>query len=111
MLELTDTDPASFYDEVGRTSLHYGYFAGMPRLKEAIAGLFTDAVTPEMVTTVHGGTGANSIVCCLPRPILRDSRHNTSMPIRYQPYMPISTSWQKASSSAIRSCSSSFGTR
>lgn len=44
-------------------SLHYGYFEGMPRMKQAIANLYTDVVTPEMVLSVHGGTGANSIVC------------------------------------------------
>jgi len=36
---------------------------GMPRLKAAIAGLYTDIVEPDMVLCVHGGTGANSIVC------------------------------------------------
>ena len=32
-------------------------------LKEAIANLFDGSVTPSMVITTHGGTGANSIVC------------------------------------------------
>lgn len=63
LLELTGTDQEQFYRELGEMSLHYGYFEGMPRLKRAIAGLFTDVVTPEMVYTVHGGTGANAIVC------------------------------------------------
>lgn len=62
-LELTNTDRESFFNEIENMSLHYGYFEGMPRLKEAIAGLYTDAVTPEMVLCVHGGTGANAIVC------------------------------------------------
>ena len=63
MLEMTDTDKEAFFHELEEMSLHYGYFEGMPRLKEAIAGLYTDAVTPEMVLSVHGGTGANAIVC------------------------------------------------
>ncbi len=62
-LELTDTDPDKFFQDLEGMSLHYGYFMGMPRLKEAIAGLYTDVVTPDMVLCVHGGTGANSIVC------------------------------------------------
>ena len=35
----------------------------MPRLKRAIAALYDGSVAPEMVISVHGGTGANSIVC------------------------------------------------
>ena len=63
MLELTGTDREEFLREIEAMSLHYGYFEGMPRLRRAIAGLYDGAVTPEMVLTVHGGTGANSIVC------------------------------------------------
>lgn len=63
MLELTGTDRQEFFREIENMSLHYGYFEGMPRLKKAIAGLYTDVVTPEMVLSVHGGTGANEIVC------------------------------------------------
>jgi len=63
LLELTNTDPEVFFENLKKMSLHYGYFMGMPRLKEAISGLYTDVVTPEMVLCVHGGTGANSIVC------------------------------------------------
>lgn len=63
MLTLTGTDKDQFFKELENMSLHYGYFEGMPRLKEAIAGLYTDAVTSEMVLSVHGGTGANAIVC------------------------------------------------
>ena len=61
MLELTGTDREEFLREIEAMSLHYGYFEGMPRLRRAIAGLYDGAVTPEMVLTVHGGTGANSI--------------------------------------------------
>lgn len=63
LLELTNTDRDMFFQELENMSMHYGYFKGMPRLKKAIAGLYTDAVTPDMVLSVHGGTGANSIVC------------------------------------------------
>lgn len=63
LLQLTNTDRDGFFGELGRMSLHYGYFEGMPRLKEAIAGLYGEAVTSDMVLSVHGGTGANSIVC------------------------------------------------
>ena len=63
MLELTGTDREAFFREVEGMSLHYGYFDGMPRLKRAIAALYDGSVAPEMVISVHGGTGANSIVC------------------------------------------------
>lgn len=63
MLELMNTNPDDFFHQVDATSLHYGYFEGMPRLKEAIAGLFTNVVTSDMVITTHGGTGANSLMC------------------------------------------------
>ena len=63
MLELTGTDREEFFREVEGMSLHYGYFDGMPRLKAAIAALYDGSVTPDMVISVHGGTGANSIVC------------------------------------------------
>lgn len=63
MLELTGTDPDDFFRQIDQTSLHYGYFEGMPRLKEAIAGLFGNEVTSDMVITTHGGTGANSLIC------------------------------------------------
>ncbi len=63
LLEMTGTDKKQFFEELENMSLHYGYFEGMPRLKKAIAGLYTDAVTEDMVLSVHGGTGANSIVC------------------------------------------------
>ena len=53
MLDLTGTDQEAFFREIESMSLHYGYFEGMPRLKQAIAGLYTQAVTPEMVLCVH----------------------------------------------------------
>jgi aspartate/methionine/tyrosine aminotransferase len=43
------------------THLHYGEFFGSARLKKAIAGIYKD-VKPEMVLTLHGGTGANTTV-------------------------------------------------
>ena len=58
MLELTGTDRDEFFREVEGMSLHYGYFDGMPRLKRAIAALYDGSVAPEMVISVHGGTGA-----------------------------------------------------
>ncbi len=45
-----------------QTHLHYGEFAGSERLKKAIAGIYTEKITPDMVLTLHGGTGANSTV-------------------------------------------------
>ncbi|QIB70058.1 aminotransferase class I/II-fold pyridoxal phosphate-dependent enzyme [Aminipila butyrica] len=63
LLEMTGTDKEGFFQEISSMSLHYGYFEGMPRLKKAIAGLYTDAVSEDMILSVHGGTGANSIVC------------------------------------------------
>ncbi|GHT00282.1 aminotransferase [Synergistales bacterium] len=43
------------------THLHYGEFFGSARLRAAIAGIYRD-IKPEMVLTLHGGTGANTTV-------------------------------------------------
>lgn len=51
-------------DQIAHMSLHYGYFEGMPRLKNAIADLFeTPKIEAENVMVVHGATSANAITC------------------------------------------------
>lgn len=54
-------DVDEFLDQVRHMSLHYCYFDGMPRLREAISTWYED-VSPDEVMTVHGGTGANNLV-------------------------------------------------
>lgn len=61
LIAFTGGDPQKFLEEIGRTSLHYGHFDGLLRLRTAIASLFK-AATADMVLTVHGGTGANNMV-------------------------------------------------
>lgn len=61
LFEVTGEDLDAFMEEVRGMRLHYGYFPGSPRLKAAISGLYRKA-TPEMVLTVHGGTGANNMI-------------------------------------------------
>ena len=67
MQELFELDGVSrdeVMDEIASMSLHYGYFEGMPRLKDAVAGLFeTPQVSTENVMVVHGATSANALTC------------------------------------------------
>ncbi len=67
MQELFELDGVSrdeVMDEIASMSLHYGYFEGMPRLKDAVAGLFeTPQVAAENVMVVHGATSANALTC------------------------------------------------
>ena len=52
----------TFFRCLWEMSLEYGNPLGSPTLKQAVAGLYTDVVTTDMVITVHGGTGANIII-------------------------------------------------
>lgn len=61
LLELTGQDHRAFMDEISGMSLHYGHFFGLERLKIAISKMYLD-VNADMVSTVHGGTGANNMV-------------------------------------------------
>lgn len=67
MQELFELDGVSrdeVMDEIANMSLHYGYFEGMPRLKDAVAGLFeTPQVSAQNVMVVHGATSANALTC------------------------------------------------
>ena len=67
MQELFELDGVSrdeVMDEIASMSLHYGYFEGMPRLKDAVASLFeTPQVSAENVMVVHGATSANALTC------------------------------------------------
>ena len=61
LFEVTGEDINKFLEEVRTMSLHYGHFFGLRRLLVAISKMYKE-VTPEMVLTVHGGTGANNMV-------------------------------------------------
>ncbi|MHC1722940.1 MAG: aminotransferase class I/II-fold pyridoxal phosphate-dependent enzyme [Aminipila sp.] len=61
MLNFVGEDSDKIMEHLGNMSLHYGEFAGSKRLKKAIAGIYKNA-DPELVLTVHGGTGANNMV-------------------------------------------------
>ena len=61
LIEFIGGDIDEFLDTIKKMSLHYGFFAGSPRLLEAISKQYKD-VTPDMILTVHGGTGANNLV-------------------------------------------------
>lgn len=62
LFELTGESLDDFIEELKKMNLGYGFFAGTPRLRKAVANLYTDAVTDEDVILVHGGTGANNTV-------------------------------------------------
>lgn len=62
LFEVVGQDPDQIYrDQLKAMSLHYGDFFGLPRLREAVAGLYRNASAHD-VLTVHGGTGANNLV-------------------------------------------------
>ena len=58
--DMAGLDSKKFLEELGETRFGYGYFEGNPRLRKAIAGTYKKA-NPELIATVHGGTGANNI--------------------------------------------------
>ena len=61
LFDFIGLDSAGFLEEVRGMSLHYGNFFGLDRLLAALSKLYED-VSPNMVLTVHGGTGANNAV-------------------------------------------------
>lgn len=61
LFDLTGESLDDFLRELADLNLGYGNFAGTPRLRRAIAGLYQNAA-PEDVVLVHGGTGANNTV-------------------------------------------------
>ncbi|MDL2274053.1 aminotransferase class I/II-fold pyridoxal phosphate-dependent enzyme [Oscillospiraceae bacterium OttesenSCG-928-G22] len=61
LFKLIGQDTNVFLEEVRNMDLHYGHFFGMPRLLDALSKLYKN-VTPDMILSVHGGTGANNMV-------------------------------------------------
>jgi len=61
LVELSGENKEELTKYFFETHLHYGAFFGLPRLRKAIAETYKKA-EPEMVLTLHGGTGANSTV-------------------------------------------------
>lgn len=61
LFELTGENLDNFLEELKKMNLGYGFFAGTPRLRDAVSKLYKN-VTPEDVVLVHGGTGANNTV-------------------------------------------------
>lgn len=61
LFALTGENMETFLHDLKKMNLGYGYFAGTPRLRNAVAGLYR-GVSPEDVILVHGGTGANNTV-------------------------------------------------
>lgn len=61
LFEFLEQDSDEFISDLSKMSLHYGDFFGLPRLLSAIAKMYRN-VTPDMVLSTHGGTGANNMV-------------------------------------------------
>lgn len=61
LIELSGENKEELTKYLFETHLHYGSFFGLPRLLNAIASTYKQAMA-EMVLTFHGGTGANSSV-------------------------------------------------
>ena len=61
LFELVGQNIDEFIKDFKKMSLHYGHFFGYDMLLSAISKMYRD-VTPEMILTTHGGTGANNMV-------------------------------------------------
>lgn len=61
LFDLTGESLDDFLEELKKMNLGYGFFAGTPRLRRAVAKLYQQVI-PEDVILVHGGTGANNTV-------------------------------------------------
>ena len=61
LFQVIGEDMEAFVEELKSLSLHYGPFAGNERLLTALSKMYK-GVSPDMVLTVHGGTGANDMV-------------------------------------------------
>lgn len=85
LFELTGENLDSFLEDLKKMSLGYGFFAGTPRLREAVAKLYK-GVTAEDVILVHGGTGANNTVVYT---LIEPSDNVISIMPNYQQYYSI----------------------
>jgi aspartate/methionine/tyrosine aminotransferase len=55
-------DADSALRDMLETKLTYGHVPGSPRLREAIAGLYGERISPDQVLTANGAIGANFLV-------------------------------------------------
>ena len=85
LFELTGESMDDFFEELKKMNLGYGFFAGTPRLREAVSKLYK-TVTPEDVVLVHGGTGANNTVVYT---LIEPSDNVISIMPNYQQYYSI----------------------
>ena len=85
LFELTGESMDDFFEELKKMNLGYGFFAGTPRLREAVSKLYK-TVTPEDVVLVHGGPGANNTVVYT---LIEPSDNVISIMPNYQQYYSI----------------------
>ena len=85
LFELRGENLDSFLEDLKKMNLGYGFFAGTPRLREAVAKLYK-GVTAEDVILVHGGTGANNTVVYT---LIEPSDNVISIMPNYQQYYSI----------------------
>ncbi len=85
LFELTGENLDNFLEELKKMNLGYGFFAGTPRLRNAVSKLYKN-VTPEDVVLVHGGTGANNTVVYT---LIEPSDNVISIMPNYQQYYSI----------------------
>ncbi|MCH4184954.1 MAG: aminotransferase [Eggerthellaceae bacterium] len=58
ILQLDDADGASFYDQLNKEKMNYGWIEGSPDFKQQVASLYHH-VDPQNVLQANGATGAN----------------------------------------------------
>ncbi|WP_078543614.1 aminotransferase [Litchfieldia alkalitelluris] len=61
LISIDGTDPAVFFQEMGKKKLTYGDIEGSPAFRQLVANLY-DEVKPENVLVMNGAIGANFLV-------------------------------------------------
>src|SRR5574344_676593 len=58
LFELTNTSAATFYKELGKAKLDYGWIEGSPGFKKSVSQIYR-TIEPEHILQTNGATGAN----------------------------------------------------
>ncbi|MCI1934454.1 MAG: aminotransferase [Atopobiaceae bacterium] len=59
LLSLDGKQGATFYEELGREKMNYGWIEGSPEFKEQVAQLYKSSIEPRRILQTNGATGAN----------------------------------------------------
>ena len=60
LFDLADQDLSTFFQELSRKKMDYGWIEGSPEFKKEVCGLYKD-LKPEQILQTNGATGANML--------------------------------------------------